>query len=86
MKRLLQNVSTIQIIGSTDLHITDVCFDSRQVIEGSLFIAVRGTQSDGHKFIDIAVEKGAVAILCEQLPEKMNEQVCYVLVKDRIQE
>lgn len=82
MKRLLQNVSTIQTIGSTDLHITDVCFDSRQVIEGSLFIAVRGTQSDGHKFIDIAVEKGAVAILCEQLPEKMNEQVCYVLVKD----
>lgn len=82
MKKLLQNVSIIETIGNKDIDITDICFDSREVTEGCLFMAVRGTQSDGHQFIDIAVEKGAVAILCEQLPAVIHEHICYVRVED----
>ena len=82
MKQLLKNISILKTIGNSEIHITDVCFDSRKVIEGCLFIAVSGTQRDGHEFIDIAVEKGAIAIMCEQLPETIHEQVCYLLVSD----
>lgn len=79
---LLKNISTINIIGKSDIPITDFDFDSRKIQKDSLFVAVNGTQTDGHKFIEIAIEKGATAIICEEMPAVLHENVCYIQVKD----
>ena len=64
------------------MAIASVTADSRKVQKNGLFVAVKGTQSDGHQFIDKACEAGAVAVVCEQFPEKLTEGCTYVLVKD----
>lgn len=64
------------------MAISSVAFDSRKIKKDSLFVAARGTAVDGHEYIDKAIESGAVAIVCEQLPEKKNEAVTYVKVAD----
>jgi UDP-N-acetylmuramoyl-L-alanyl-D-glutamate--2,6-diaminopimelate ligase len=71
-----------EIIGSTNVAISSVTFDSRKVKKDSLFIATRGTASDGHHYIELAIESGAVAIVCEDLPETLKENVTYVKVLD----
>lgn len=71
-----------EIIGSTNVAISSVTFDSRKVKKDSLFIATRGTASDGHHYIELAIESGAVAIVCEDLPEEIKENVTYVKVLD----
>jgi len=71
-----------EIIGSTNVAISSVTFDSRKVKKDSLFIATRGTASDGHHYIELAIEAGAVAIVCEDLPETLKENVTYVKVLD----
>ncbi len=80
LKDILVNCNLDEIIGKKDLDIADVSFDSRKVIEGTLFFAAKGTQSDGHDYIDMAVEKGAKAIVCERLPKSLNENVTYIRV------
>ena len=77
---LLKNIVTISITGDAECDIKGVNIDSRKVADGHLFIAMRGTQVDGHKFIPKAEELGAAAILCEQLPEEKKEGVTYVQV------
>ena len=79
---LLKNIVTISITGDAECDIKGVNIDSRKVADGHLFIAMRGTQVDGHKFIPKAEELGAVAILCEQLPEEKKQGVTYVQVAD----
>ena len=79
---LLKNIVTISIIGDAERDIKGVNIDSRKVADGHLFIAMRGTQVDGHKFIPKAEELGAAAILCEQLPEEKKQGVTYVQVAD----
>ncbi len=71
-----------EIIGSTNLAISSVVFDSRKVKKDSLFIATRGTASDGHHYIEVAIENGAVAVVCEDLPEILKDNVTYVKVLD----
>lgn len=71
-----------EIIGSTNVAISSVTFDSRKVKKDSLFIATRGTASDGHHYIELAIESGAVAIVCEDLPETLKENITYVKVLD----
>lgn len=71
-----------EIIGSTNVAISSVTFDSRKVKKDSLFIATRGTASDGHHYIEVAIENGAVAVVCENLPETLNENITYVKVLD----
>ncbi len=71
-----------EIIGSTNVAISSVTFDSRKVKKDSLFIATRGTASDGHHYIELAIESGAVAVACEDLPETLKENVTYVKVLD----
>ena len=71
-----------EIVGSTNVAISSVTFDSRKVKKDSLFIATRGTASDGHHYIELAIESGAVAIVCEDLPEKLKENITYVKVLD----
>ena len=65
-----------------EVEITGLTYDSRKVEAGNCFFAVRGTQSDGHNFIPKAIEAGAAVIVCEQLPEQLNPEVSYVVVKD----
>ena len=82
LTELLKAIQPVQVIGSTDIDITGVNIDSRLVEAGQLFMAMRGTQTDGHAYIGAALEKGAAAILCENLPEILKEGVTYVQVKD----
>ena len=64
------------------MEIEDFFFDSRQVTANSLFIAVKGTQVDGHDYIQKALEKGAVAVVCEEFPEETPDNVTYLRVKN----
>ena len=81
LSELLKNVSPIEIIGSADKEITGVSIDSRLVKDGHLFVALKGTQADGHKFIPKAVEMGASAILLEDMPEEKADGVIYIKVE-----
>lgn len=82
LKELLKRIKPIQIIGNPDTEITEVNIDSRQVETGHLFMAMRGTQTDGHAYIQAAIEKGAKAILCEDLPAEPTEGITYIQVTD----
>lgn len=77
---LLSGQLVKNIVGSADTEVTSVVFDSRRCVEGSVFFAVRGTQSDGHAFIENALANGAAAVVCEALPEVCREGVTYVVV------
>ena len=82
LNELLKKIQPVDIIGSTDKEIADVCIDSRQTEQGYLFMAMRGTQTDGHTYIPAAIGKGAVAVLCEELPQELAGDVTYIRVKD----
>lgn len=79
---LINNIKGKTIYGDASYEITGICSDSRIVKEGFMFVAVRGTRSDGHDYIDSVIEKGAVAVICETLPEKLNDNVCYIKTDD----
>lgn len=79
---LIQSVLTTNIIGDTDINITDIQFDSRKVQPGSAFVATRGTATDGHDFITMALNQGAAAIICEEIPEKSISGITYIQVKN----
>lgn len=81
LEELIKGLKTVSVCGQTDIEITGVNIDSRRIKEGHLFIAQRGTQVDGHKFIPKAIELGAQAVLCEVLPEEKAEGVTYVQVE-----
>ncbi len=80
LQELLKNIKPSVIEGNTDIEISGVNIDSRKIREGHLFVAMRGTQVDGHKFIDKALESGAKAILCEEFPQDKKDGICYILV------
>jgi len=82
LKDIIYKAGIEQVIGSTNIAIDNICFDSRNVDEFSVFVAVAGTVVDGHDFIDKALEQGALAIVCEFLPEEINPKVTYVKVKN----
>ena len=72
LTELLKNIKPLAVIGDGEVEITGVNIDSRKIESGHLFVAIRGTQTDGHRFIPKALELGAVAVLCEELPEHIN--------------
>ena len=80
LKELLKNVEVLNILGKDDIEITGVNIDSRRIEDGHLFIAIPGTQTDGHKFIPKAIEQGAAAVLCEYFPNKREPGVTYIAV------
>ncbi|NDV64232.1 UDP-N-acetylmuramoyl-L-alanyl-D-glutamate--2,6-diaminopimelate ligase [Bacteroides sp. 224] len=82
LSELLQKIQPIRIVGDTDKDITGVNIDSRLVESGHLFMAMKGTQTDGHAYIPAALQKGATAILCETLPEEINNAITYIQVAD----
>ncbi|MBO7316493.1 MAG: UDP-N-acetylmuramoyl-L-alanyl-D-glutamate--2,6-diaminopimelate ligase, partial [Paludibacteraceae bacterium] len=81
LSEILKGVKVLTNL-TNDVAIRSICFDSRKVAEGDVFVATRGTAVDGHNFITKAVEQGAVAVVCETLPEKIAENVVYVQVAD----
>ena len=80
LAELIKHIEVRTVVGPTDVEIADVNIDSRQIADGHLFVAIKGTQTDGHRFIAKAIEQGAVAILCEDLPEVPAQGVSYVQV------
>lgn len=80
LNELLRNIKNVALTGSDNVEITGVNIDSRRIATGQLFVAMRGTQVDGHRFITKATEQGAAAVLCEELPEVLSEGVTYVKV------
>ncbi|MCI5742825.1 UDP-N-acetylmuramoyl-L-alanyl-D-glutamate--2,6-diaminopimelate ligase [Phocaeicola faecicola] len=82
LTEIIQPVTLTETVGCTDLDITGIQMDSRLIEPGQLFVAVRGTQTDGHAYIDKAIEKGAVAVVCEQIPEVRQPGVTYLSTPD----
>ena len=81
LNELLKNITPIKIIGNDDVEITGVNIDSRRIKTGHLFVAMKGTQVDGHQFIGKAIELGAISVLCEDLPKVRQEGITYVQVE-----
>ncbi|MDR3297008.1 MAG: UDP-N-acetylmuramoyl-L-alanyl-D-glutamate--2,6-diaminopimelate ligase [Prevotellaceae bacterium] len=79
---IIEQISVVAVHGSADVDITSVSIDSREACAGQCFIALRGTNVDGHTFIGDAVGKGAAAVICEQLPQTLAPHVCYAVVKN----
>jgi len=82
LRDILYNVRITSTVGDMDVDVKGVAFDSRKAEPGFAFVAVKGTQSDGHAFIDKAIVLGATVVICEQLPESTNNSIAYVTVKD----
>ena len=82
LKDILLNIEVLEIKGNSEITIGNIKFDSRAVDSESIFVAVRGFNVDGHDYINKAVELNAKAIVCEQFPENISENVTYVKVKD----
>lgn len=82
LEALLNRIPVLEISGRKNPEISEIVFDSRKAVEDSLYVAVRGTVSDGHSFIDAAIAKGAIALVCEVLPENLYPEITYIQVKD----
>ena len=78
IEQLIKKSKPLSIIGQTNVGINGLEIDSRKILPGKAFVAIRGTQTDGHNFITKAVELGATAIVCEQLPSVLSEDVVYI--------
>ena len=81
LDELLKSVKPIRVTGNTEIEITGVNIDSRLIENGNLFVAVPGTQADGHAYIAKAIEKGAVAVACETLPDELVQGVTYIMLE-----
>ena len=81
LNELLKNVEVLNILGNAEVEISGVNIDSRRIEAGHLFVAIPGTQTDGHKFIPKAIEQGAVAILCEFFPNRREPGITYIAVE-----
>ena len=82
LSELLTATAVVQFVTAADPQIGALEYDSRKVKAGDCFFAVRGTQSDGHNYIASAIESGAVAVVCQELPQQLNEGVSYIVVED----
>src|SRR3954465_15459246 len=82
LQDILYNVRLLAVSGATNLDVNDIQIDSRKVTNGSVFVAIAGTVSNGHDFIHVAIEKGAFAVVCEVMPAELNDNVTYLQVSD----
>jgi UDP-N-acetylmuramoyl-L-alanyl-D-glutamate--2,6-diaminopimelate ligase len=80
LRDILYKVTINKVVGDTGIDINNIVFDSRKITENDLFVAISGNVSDGHEFINKAIDVGANAIVCEQLPENLKEGITYVEV------
>ena len=79
---LLNGLDIIQRVNAKDVQINQIEFDSRKVCQGTLFVAQRGVVSDGHNYLDSAISNGAVAVVVEELPQNINDEVVYIQVEN----
>jgi UDP-N-acetylmuramoyl-L-alanyl-D-glutamate--2,6-diaminopimelate ligase len=80
LQQILYKVNVLSVIGKPDIEITGLQTDSRRVKTGTCFIAIKGTLTDGHSFIDNAISNGAIVVICENLPDTLNDTVQYIRV------
>lgn len=79
-KDILYKVTINAVVGSTEVQVAAIDFDSRNIKSGYVFVAIKGSVSNGHKFIDVAISQGAVAIVCESIPETLEKGITYIEV------
>jgi len=82
LQDIIIGAGVLKIKGPTEIPVSELCLDSRMVGKESLFAAITGTQVDGHRFIDNAIEKGATSIICTELPQLLQDGVTYIKVAD----
>lgn len=82
LKDILYKVTLNAVSGNTGIDINAIDFDSRNIKRGDVFVAIRGSVVDGHKYIDVAINNGANAIICEALPDDLKDGITYVEVED----
>ena len=82
LEQLIGATKPLQVVGTEDKEITGVEIDSRQMADGKMFVAIQGTQADGHTYIEKAIEAGATAVVCQQMPELLHEGVTYLQYAD----
>jgi len=82
LKDILYKVSVNAVYGATNIEVTEIVFDSRKIQKGAVFVAQKGVSVDGHLYIEKAINLGATAIICEELPEERNDTITYVQVED----
>ena len=82
LKDILYRVAVESVYGSTDIDVNTIVFDSRKVTNNDVFVALKGTIQDGHEFISAVIEKGAKAIICEDIPKNIEKNIAYIVVKD----
>jgi UDP-N-acetylmuramoyl-L-alanyl-D-glutamate--2,6-diaminopimelate ligase len=79
---IIEGLAFTELQGSADIEITAIVFDSRKVIPGCMFVAVKGTVVDGHDYILQAIKEGAAAVICEELPSRVTGEVDFLMVAD----
>ena len=82
LKDLTYGINIKEIKGSTNVAVDQLAFDSRKVVKFTLFVAVKGTQVDGHEYIEAAISSGAVCVVCQKMPEKIHKEVTYIIVQN----
>jgi len=82
LDNLIKEIQPLEWVGDPDQFISGIAFDSRKVDRDFLFVAQKGTHTDGHAYIAVAVEKGAVAVICENLPTDLQKGIVYIRVSD----
>lgn len=82
LKEILRDIKVLETVNYQEQQVTNVCFDSRQSKQGDVFVAVKGTQVDGHRFISNVIDQGVGIIVCQDLPSELNSEVVYIKVKD----
>ena len=78
LEEILKGINVVETKGDNNKDNTGIQMDSRKIMSGDLFVAVKGTQVDGHAYIEKASEKGAIAIVCETLPEHLESNITYI--------
>jgi len=79
---IIFNIETLEVLGDANRQIRQIQFDSRKVAQDDVFVAVNGTQVNGHRFIANCIEAGATTIVCEEIPEQTLDNICFIRVKD----
>jgi UDP-N-acetylmuramoyl-L-alanyl-D-glutamate--2,6-diaminopimelate ligase len=82
LNKILKGIKVVSVGGKKSPRISSIAFDSRKVSPGCLFVAVKGTKTDGHEYIPAVISAGAVAVICEELPGKPDQNICWIKTKD----
>jgi len=85
LKDIIYGVRIVDVKGSTNIAVEHIAYDSRKVVSYTMFVALRGTQVDGHDYVNQAIADGALSIVCEEFPDEINENITYIKVDDSAQ-